>query len=135
MSPAAAIGDLQELAALAAGPAALGMELRPGDPVSSALHLRLYRRNEPVAMSDILPLLENFDLRILNERPYRVSPTDGSTLWLQDIEVKHAGGRILDPKQEGRRFEKRSSLRITARPKATASIASCSPPVSTGARP
>ncbi|MDH4105737.1 MAG: NAD-glutamate dehydrogenase, partial [Gammaproteobacteria bacterium] len=105
VSPADAIGDLQELAALASGPNAFGMELRPGDHVSGALHLRLYRRDTPVAMSDILPLLENFDLRILNERPYRVTPTDGSTLWIQDLEVKHAGGRTLDPQQEGRRFE------------------------------
>ncbi len=103
--PAEAIRDLQELAALADGPTALGMELRPGDTASGALHLRLYRRDQPVAMSDILPLLENFDLRILNERPYRVAPTDGSTLWIQDIEVKHAGGRTLDPELEGRRFE------------------------------
>jgi glutamate dehydrogenase len=103
--PASAIGDLQELAALAAGPTALGMELRPGHRVSGALHLRLYRRDNPVAMSDILPMLENFDLRILNERPYRVTPTDGSTLWIQDIEVRHAGGRVLDPLQEGGRFE------------------------------
>jgi glutamate dehydrogenase len=103
--PAEAIHDLQELAALAAGPSALGMELRPGDPAGAALHLRLYRRGEPVAMSDILPLLENFDLRILNERPYRVTPTDGATLWIQDLEVKHAGGRTLDPELEGRRFE------------------------------
>jgi glutamate dehydrogenase len=103
--PAEAIRDVQELAALAPNPTAFGMELRPGDPARSALHLRLYRRGEPVAMSDILPLLENFDLRILNERPYRVAPTDGSTFWIQDLEVKHAGGRTLDPQQEGRRFE------------------------------
>jgi glutamate dehydrogenase len=103
--PADAIGDLRELAALAPDASAFGMELRPGDPQKGALHLRLYRRGEPVAMSDILPLLENFDLRILNERPYRVTPTDGSTLWIQDLEVKHAGGRTLDPQLEGRRFE------------------------------
>ena len=103
--PAEAIQDLQELAALAEGASALGMELRPGDPASGALHLRLYRRGEPVAMSDILPLLENFDLRIMNERPYRLAPADGSTLWIQDLEVKHAAGRGFDPLQEGRRFE------------------------------
>ncbi|MDH4115290.1 MAG: NAD-glutamate dehydrogenase, partial [Burkholderiaceae bacterium] len=105
VAPADAIRDLQKLAALDASPTALGMELRRGDPASGALHLRLYRRGEPIAMSDILPLLENFDLRILNERPYRVEPTDGSTLWIQDLEVRHAGGRTLDPELDGRRFE------------------------------
>jgi glutamate dehydrogenase len=100
-----AIGDLQELAALADAPGALGMELRPGDVARGALHLRLYRRGDPVAMSDVLPLLENFDLRILNERPYRVASADGARLWIQDLEVRHAGGRALDPEQAGKRFE------------------------------
>jgi glutamate dehydrogenase len=103
--PRDAIGDLRELAALAETRHALGMELRPGDPARGALHLRIYRRNEPVAMSDMLPLLENFDLRILNERPYRVNAADGARFWIQDLEVQHAGGRTLDPEQAGKRFE------------------------------
>jgi glutamate dehydrogenase len=103
--PHDAIRDLQELAALQDVPGALGMELRPGDAARGTLHLRLYRRGDPVAMSDMLPLLENFDLRILNERPYRVAAANGARLWIQDLEVKHAGGRTLDPEQVGRRFE------------------------------
>jgi glutamate dehydrogenase len=103
--PQDAIRDLQELAALPNQPGALGLELRPGDAARGALHLRLYRRGEPVAMSDMLPLLENFDLRILNERPYRIAAGDGAQLWIQDLEVRHAGGRTLDPAESGKRFE------------------------------
>ncbi len=103
--PADAIVDLLELAALPPGAGALGMQLRPGAAGRDVLHLRLYRRGEPVAMSDMLPLLENFDLRILNERPYRVLEPGGDTLWIQDLEVRHAGGRQLDPDLEGMRFE------------------------------
>ena len=103
--PQDAIRDLQELAALPDVPGALGMELRVGDAERGALHLRLYRRGDPVAMSDMLPLLENFDLRILNERPYRITAADDARLWIQDLEVKHAGGRTLDPVQSGKRFE------------------------------
>ncbi|HET7201884.1 MAG TPA: NAD-glutamate dehydrogenase [Steroidobacteraceae bacterium] len=105
VTPQDAIRDLQELAALPNVAGALGMELRPGDAGLGALHLRLYRRGDPVAMSDMLPLLENFDLRILNERPYRITAVDGSRLWIQDLEVRHAGGRMLDPEQVGTRFE------------------------------
>jgi glutamate dehydrogenase len=105
VAPRDAITDLRELAALAPAPTALGMELRQGDPGRGALHLRLYRRGEPLAMSDMLPLLENFDLRILNERPYRVVAADDSVFWIQDIEVRHAGGRALDPALAGARFE------------------------------
>ena len=100
-----ALPDLLELLALPDSPQALGLELRSGGSGRSALHLRLYRRGEPIAMSDMLPLLENFDLRILNERPYRIAPRDGAAFWIQDLEVAHAGGRQLDPSQAGPRFE------------------------------
>jgi glutamate dehydrogenase len=103
--PADALGDLRELAALPEAPNALGMELREGAAGKGALHLRLYRRREPVAMSDMLPLLENFDLRILNERPYRVAASGSERFWIQDLEVRHAGGQTLDPRQAGKRFE------------------------------
>jgi len=103
VTAADAIGDIRELEALPADASAVGLQLRSGDAARKALHLRLYRRGEPLAMSDMLPLLENFDLRILNERPYRVS-ADGP-LWIQDLEVTHAGGRDLDPQQVGDRFE------------------------------
>ena len=98
-----AIGDICEIMELPASAPALGLQLRPGDRAHKALHLRLYRRGEPVAMSDLVPLLENFDLRILNERPYRIG--SGQDLWIQDLEVTHSGGRQLDPEQVGARFE------------------------------
>ena len=98
-----AVDDIRELMALPESGTALGLDLRAGDAARKALHLRLYRRGEPVAMSDLVPLLENFDLRILNERPYRIGA--GHDLWVQVLEVTHAGGRTLDPEQAGPRFE------------------------------
>jgi glutamate dehydrogenase len=104
--PAAeAIPDLLELVDLAAGPDALGLALSRGGEESRDLHLRLYRRGEPIALSDLLPLLENFGLRILNERPYHVVQKDGAEYWIQDLEVVHAEGRALEPEQVGDRFE------------------------------
>jgi len=104
--PAAqALPDLLELDALPQTAQALGLELRLCGSSTTTLHLRLYRRGEPIALSDLLPMLENFDLRIINERPYRVATQDGAELWIQDLEVEHAGGRQLDPGQAGARFE------------------------------
>ncbi|NJD31026.1 MAG: NAD-glutamate dehydrogenase [Gammaproteobacteria bacterium] len=98
-----AINDIRALTSLPEGAPALDLELRSGDRARKALHLRLFRRGEPIAMSDLVPLLENFDLRILNERPYRVG--SGDDLWIQDLEVVQTGGRALDPEQVGTRFE------------------------------
>ena len=103
VAPADAIGDIQELEALPEGAGGVGLQLHRGEAARKSLHLRLYRRGDPLAMSDLLPLLENFDLRVLNERPYRVG--GNGALWIQDLEVTHAGGRELDPEQIGPRFE------------------------------
>ncbi len=105
MPAAQALPDLLELTALPDSPQALGIELRQGGPDQGALRLRLYRRGEPVAMSDLLPLLENFDLRVRNERPYRVATRNGAGFWIQDLEVTSASGRPVDPDQVGARFE------------------------------
>jgi glutamate dehydrogenase len=100
-----AIMDIGELRALPAQAPALGLQLRPGAATRRALHLRLYRRGDPLAMSDLLPMLENFDLRVQNERPYRIASDAEPGLWIQDLEVTHAGGQTLDPEAVGARFE------------------------------
>jgi glutamate dehydrogenase len=105
VSAARCIPDLLELSALPATPDALALQLLSGDGHGGQLHLRLYRHDEPVALSDLLPLLENFDLRVLNERPYRITMRDGTTRWIQDLEVELADCRRLDPGQAGPRFE------------------------------
>ena len=100
-----AIMDIGELRALPPQAPALGLQLRPGAATRRALHLRLYRRGDPLAMSDLLPMLENFDLRVQNERPYRIASDAEPGLWIQDLEVTHAGGQTLDPEAVGARFE------------------------------
>lgn len=47
-------------------------------------HLRLYVRGEPVTLSDVLPTLENFGLRVHNHAPHKLH-LDGETVWVQDF--------------------------------------------------
>ncbi len=102
---AEAIVDLEQIEAIPADSEVPGLRLRAGSGgARGTLVLRLYRRGEPLAMSDILPLLENFGLRILNEQPYRVATPDGKVCWIQDVEVVHAAGRSLAPSAIDERF-------------------------------
>jgi glutamate dehydrogenase len=105
VKPADAITDILELIALRSSTEDFALELRAGDAAANTLHLRLYQRTAPAAMSDMLPLLENFGLRILNERPYRVLTDTEQAMWIQDLEVTHERGRSLDPDEVGARFE------------------------------
>lgn len=57
------------------------------------LHLKLYQYNEPIPLSDVLPIIENMGLRTYNERPYEVSLSKSKSIWISDFSV-------LYPKQE-----------------------------------
>ncbi len=83
--PAQAIADLPRIET-ALGGSALEVSLHPvaddGRP-----GLRLYRAKEPVALSDVLPMLENLGLRVVAEEPFRIEGADGAAVWVHEFQV------------------------------------------------
>lgn len=57
-----------------------------------ALAINLYSREQVVALSDVLPKLENFGLRVLSEEPYRVKIEGQPDSFIQMFELRHARG-------------------------------------------
>lgn len=52
---------------------------------NSKVRLKLFHKDEPIHLSDVLPMLENFGLRVINERPYEVITAEGDTYWILDF--------------------------------------------------
>lgn len=52
---------------------------------SDIVKLKLYHKNEPIHLSDVLPILENFGLRVVDESPYKVTSVDGDISWIMDF--------------------------------------------------
>jgi glutamate dehydrogenase len=71
VEPAQALDDIADLEALAADPAVPQLNLRAhaGAPANH-VHLRILRSGGLIPISDILPMLENFGLRVLEEHNY-----------------------------------------------------------------
>src|SRR5690606_27233789 len=92
VSPELAANDVEQLAALS-GPDDLRLSLhcapREGSP---SLRLKLYRQDDDIPLSDVLPLMENMGLRVISEHPYRLHaalPGGGSQpIYIQDFEVE-----------------------------------------------
>ncbi len=61
---------------------------------ATKLHLRLFQWQESIPLSDILPTLENLDLRTDSEHPYKVTLQDGQVIWISDLIVTHARNHI-----------------------------------------
>jgi glutamate dehydrogenase len=79
-------------------------ELVAQDPVSNTLALRLYHRVDCIPLSDVLPVLEHFGLRVLSERPYEIGRSE-AIVWIQDFSVEYQSELSLDRLDLKRRFE------------------------------
>ncbi|MBV7314617.1 NAD-glutamate dehydrogenase [Shewanella sp. NIFS-20-20] len=105
--PSAAVVDMQQLEALDDAHK-LGMLFY--QPQESALkdnkvRLKLFHKDEPIHLSDVLPMLENFGLRVINERPYEVKTTDGQTFWILDFLMTIQSGRTDNLVESQDRFQ------------------------------
>lgn len=92
-STAVAANDVSQLDALT-GPDDLRLSLQAvpregGD----GLRLKLYRQLDDIPLSDALPMMENMGLRVIAERPYRLT-VDNAPVYVQDFEVESTAGAI-----------------------------------------
>ncbi len=103
VAPALAVQDIADLdSAPAAGAGHLRLQLPPSAEHTRA-HLRLLRHGEPLAISEALPILESFGLRIIAERPYELRLAGGAA-WIQDFELEAPGLHAADGPTLGRQL-------------------------------
>jgi glutamate dehydrogenase len=69
---------------------------RPRKPRGGIIRFKIFRKESPIPLSDVLPMLENLGLRIVNERPYELRMPEGGRLWIQDFDMIPAVDRDLD---------------------------------------
>jgi glutamate dehydrogenase len=82
---AQAVADLPRIEAVLTG-SPLEVSLRPAADARLP-GLRLYRAKEPVALSDVLPILENLGLRVVAEEPFGIDCNDGGSVWIQEFQL------------------------------------------------
>src|SRR5690554_2790406 len=91
-----AIADIAQLVALD-DDHKLGMLFYRAQEVendSNRVKLKLFHKDEPIHLSDVLPMLENFGLRIINESPYQIKTNDGHVFWVLDFFMLHTAGPL-----------------------------------------
>jgi len=87
---AQAVDDIIDLEGIEQAPELMQLRLhRPAQQRPQRVHLNIIRRGEALSVSDVLPTFEHFGLRVIAERPYRLSFAGGSVIWIQDFELEH----------------------------------------------
>ena len=70
-----------------------------------AVRLKVYHPLTPIALSDRVPMLENFGFRVIDERTYTVNPLNRSTCFIHDMELVSAPGADLGDADQTLRIE------------------------------
>ncbi|MBY6063074.1 NAD-glutamate dehydrogenase [Pseudidiomarina sediminum] len=94
--PSVALADIQQLEALD-NDHKLGMlfyRSREENAQSKHVRLKLFHKDEPIHLSDVLPMLENFGLRIIGESPYHIKATNGDIYWVLDFHMLHSNATL-----------------------------------------
>jgi glutamate dehydrogenase len=93
-TPRAAAMDVEALARVLDGEP-LAMRLFQPDPSTpNLLRFKVFRREQPIPISDAVPMLEHLGLKVIGERPYELDLADGSIAWIQDFEMVHSFGDL-----------------------------------------
>jgi glutamate dehydrogenase len=97
VAPADALADLADLEILRSEPQSPCVSLhRTAHERPERVHLKVVKLGDPVPISDLLPVLENFGLRVIAERPYELTWPEGGAAWIQDFELEHRDALRID---------------------------------------
>lgn len=71
------------------------------------LNLKIYNHGFSLALSDVLPILENLDLKVIADIPYEVTPQGEDTpIWIHDFTLKPYDSCEIDIASICREFER-----------------------------
>ncbi len=101
---AVALYDIERIEEVRAGKTPLALTLyKPIEAEATELRFKIYRRGAPAALSDVLPMLEQLDLKVISEEPYRIQPAgDGEPMVMQDFELTCRTGAVDVARDRGR---------------------------------
>ncbi|QOL24990.1 NAD-glutamate dehydrogenase [Thalassotalea sp. LPB0316] len=87
--PGSAIVDIAKLEAISEDNQLEMLFYQPQEEKAGSrfVKLKLFHTGEPLHLSDVLPMLENFGLRVIGESPYAVRSAKGEMYWILDFSM------------------------------------------------
>ncbi|KAF7785705.1 glutamate dehydrogenase [Pseudoalteromonas rubra] len=103
--PSAAVVDIEKLEQLSDEKKLEMLFYRPQEESNSEIvRLSLFHKDVPIHLSDVMPMLENFGLRVIGETPYAIKSSDGQVNWIMDFSMMIDSKGIADFDKVSARF-------------------------------
>ena len=97
VKPKAAAFDLEQMHGVQQGDELRMSLYRPSHNPKGLWRFKIFHAEQPLPISDVLPMLENMGLKVISERPYEVDLEDGSIIWIQDFDVIYSKANGIRP--------------------------------------
>ena len=102
----AAVLDIEHIESVSGGD---GLDLnlyRPPEATEGGLRFKIYHRGGPLALSDVLPVVENMGLKVIDEFPFRlIVGDDQPEVWIHDFGVVDRSGLEINVGETKQRFQ------------------------------
>ena len=78
---------------------------QPKNGLRGHVHFTIYSRDEPLALSDALPVLEQMGVGVHTEHPYELKLRSDESFWIQDFSLRYESAADFDTAAVASRFE------------------------------
>ncbi len=109
--PRAAIDDIKKISTLTSEDDIAMSFYRNPDEQDEIVRFRLCHLGSPLALSDVMPILENLGLRVESEHPYGIKRKDGQSIWIHEFSLTFGLNTTIDFVKVGDVFQE-AFLRI-----------------------
>lgn len=95
-SPRRAAIDLDHIASAADNDDLAMSFYRALEEDESTLHFKLFYPDEPLPLSDVMPIFDNLGFRVIGEHPFEVLDRHGKSVWIHDFTLQAHTGEVVD---------------------------------------
>ena len=104
--PRVAIDDINKIACLQEEGQIEISFYRKIDEAEHKFRFRLYHRDAPLSLADVMPILECLGLRVESEHTYGVKPASGHHVWVHEFTLTYSFNELLDLTKASDVFQK-----------------------------
>jgi glutamate dehydrogenase len=101
----AAVKDIQMIESLKVARDVAMLFYHPVGTPDDRMRFKVMQLEQPLELSDVIPVLEHLGLRVLGEHPYKVQRTDGAVVWMHDFTLTLSLSVKLDVQAVSKLFE------------------------------
>ena len=107
VTPREACSDVSRIEEMLAAEAPRSAELySPEGSEADELHFIVYSFDQPLALSDAYPILEDMGVDVRSEHPHELHLESGRSFWIQDFHLRYTDGAALEVKAVAGCFER-----------------------------